>query len=136
MAQILVNVSDGQKGLWVAAAHDERVSLSEWIRRRCDDGLGRGAVVSTAGRGVTDTGSVRESPDAGGSGSPAPPPSPLPTSVREFKGPDPKGGLAAGETGRTGRGRGSGGAPPSPAASSCTADTPKGVRCKLCGKTH
>jgi hypothetical protein len=43
MPKILVNVSEGQKSLWVAAAHDERVSLSEWIRRRCDGGLTAGA---------------------------------------------------------------------------------------------
>lgn len=48
MPKILVNVSEGQKELWVAAAHDERVSLSEWIRRRCDDGLGSGGVARAA----------------------------------------------------------------------------------------
>ena len=42
MPQILLNVSGVQKELWVAAAHDERVSLSEWIRRRCDAGLEEG----------------------------------------------------------------------------------------------
>jgi hypothetical protein len=32
---ILLRVSLEQKELWVGQAHDERVSLSEWIRRRC-----------------------------------------------------------------------------------------------------
>lgn len=41
----MVRVSEGQKELWVGAAHDERVSLSEWIRRRCDAGLGSGEAV-------------------------------------------------------------------------------------------
>lgn len=54
MATVMVRVSEGQKGLWVAAAHDERVSLSEWVRRRCDDGLGAGEVGA-------DTPSVAES---------------------------------------------------------------------------
>jgi hypothetical protein len=33
---ILLRVSLEQKELWVGQAHDERVSLSEWIRRRCN----------------------------------------------------------------------------------------------------
>lgn len=91
----MVRVSEGRKELWVAAAHDERVSLSEWIRRRCDDGLVRPSdVASTAARGVTDTGAVRESLVSGGSGSPG-----GLTSPRSFR-PDPKGGrrgLGSGE---------------------------------------
>jgi hypothetical protein len=33
---ILLRVSLEPKELWVGQAHDERVSLSEWIRRRCN----------------------------------------------------------------------------------------------------
>jgi hypothetical protein len=36
MAKIILNVSDEQKALWVDSAYEERMSLSEWIRRRCD----------------------------------------------------------------------------------------------------
>jgi hypothetical protein len=36
---ILLRVSLEQKELWVGQAHDERVSLSEWIRRRCNGGV-------------------------------------------------------------------------------------------------
>jgi hypothetical protein len=44
---ILLRVSLEQKELWVGQAHDERVSLSEWIRRRCN-----GAPVASSSREV------------------------------------------------------------------------------------
>ncbi len=50
MPKILINVRESQKELWVAAAHDERVSLSEWIRRRCDGGLTAGAEAVDVGQ--------------------------------------------------------------------------------------
>jgi len=47
MPRIVVSLTDGQKDVWVAAAHDERVTLSEWVRRAADAraGLGTGEVV-------------------------------------------------------------------------------------------
>lgn len=83
MPRIVISVGEVQKELWVVAAHEERVSLSEWIRRRCDDGLEAGA----AGDAGTDGGlSAKAQPRAAG----APASSPrLPQSVREFR-PDPK----------------------------------------------
>ena len=76
---VMVRVDPVTKALWVDAAHGERVSLSEWVRRRCDDGLAAGV-----GTGPSDL-------VPGGRGedrSPAVSPS-LPVSVREFR-PDPK----------------------------------------------
>ncbi len=35
MPKIIFNVGPGLKELWVEAAHAERVTLSEWIRRAC-----------------------------------------------------------------------------------------------------
>lgn len=42
MPKVILVVSDEQKALWVEAAHAERLTLSEWIRRRCDGGLAAG----------------------------------------------------------------------------------------------
>ena len=42
MPKVILVVSDEQKDLWVEAAHAQRLSLSEWIRRRCDGGLAAG----------------------------------------------------------------------------------------------
>ena len=42
MPRIVLSLSEQQKTHWVEAAYEDRVSLSEWIRRRCDAGLKRG----------------------------------------------------------------------------------------------
>ena len=60
MPKILVNVSGEQKELWVGAAHDERLSLSEWIRRRCDDGLGAGVPEAAGGSAPSVSAVARE----------------------------------------------------------------------------
>lgn len=39
MPRIVISLSEQQKELWVEASHAERVTLSEWIRRRCDGAL-------------------------------------------------------------------------------------------------
>ena len=78
MPRLVISVGDVQKELWVAAAHDERVSLSEWVRRRCDDGLEAGA----------GTGDAEATAPVVATPAPASSPS-LPQSVREFR-PDPK----------------------------------------------
>jgi hypothetical protein len=86
MPKLILNVSDSQKALWVGAAHDERVSLSEWVRRQCDGGLGAGEV-----EGLPSSPAAVVSRPVSPSSAPAPSP-PFPRSVREFRGPDPKGG--------------------------------------------
>ena len=106
MPKILLNVSDGQKSLWVGAAHDERVTLSEWIRRCCDAGLTAGAYGDQR---------LASSRPAKSDEEVAPTPAVSPVSLveaegeefgtssfseRVFRGPDPRGGLAAGDEGR------------------------------------
>lgn len=149
----MLRVSEGTKELWVAAAHDERVSLSEWIRRRCD-----GALVAGDGEAVVPIGAQPGAVSRDLRPSPA-------TSARSFRADPKNGGLGSGEVlaqsppvvaaavspepsplaagGRTEKSGSIGtvespGRPTSasPAASGCPADTPKGVRCKLCGKKH
>ena len=63
------------------------------------------------------------------------PAAPLPVVVREFRGPDLKVGLAAGD-GEESERRSPSSQSSSPAASSCPGDAPAGTRCKLCGKKH
>ncbi len=78
MPKILVLVSEGQKVLWVGAAHYERVSLSEWVRRRCDAGLG-------AGEPEAWPDSARRVDEEQPGGSRAVVPSPAPSSARSFR---------------------------------------------------
>lgn len=111
------------------AAYQERVSLSEWVRRRCDAGLvaGEGEAVVPIG---TQPGAASRDLRL----------SPATSPERSFR-PDPKGGLVAGDKPGGGVVRDPGHsrarpAPGSPAASSCPGDAPAGTRCKLCGKKH
>jgi hypothetical protein len=74
---ILLRVSLEQKELWVGQAHDERVSLSEWIRRRCNGGLAAGDKPENEpnhrGEGVVDApGSTTPAPAANPSFRPDP----------------------------------------------------------------
>jgi hypothetical protein len=83
MPKIILNVSEEQKALWVDQAFEDRVSLSEWIRRRCDGGLD-GREVAPRREGSSGF----ESQSASRPSSPRPfPPAP---SGRSFR-PDPKG---------------------------------------------
>ena len=70
MPRIVISLTDGQKDVWVAAAHGERVSLSEWVRRAAD-------VRAEAGLDAP----LVPVPRYAGS---------LPATVKEFRGPDPK----------------------------------------------
>jgi hypothetical protein len=82
---ILLRVSLEQKELWVGQAHDERVSLSEWIRRRCNGGLAAGAAETTQDSDAPKVHPVREV--VGTSRPTSAPPAPAASpSVR----PDPK----------------------------------------------
>lgn len=51
--KIMINVHDAQKEHWVKAAHEEMVSLSEWIRRACDARL-RPSLERLASQPLTD----------------------------------------------------------------------------------
>lgn len=116
MATVYLHVDEVQKALWVAAAHDERVSLSEWIRRRCDGGLAAGVgevVVAPRRQGSSGL----ESRSVAASGTSAPAASPLDA-------------VAPDENARLGKHSFS------PSSRKCGADVARGTRCKLCGEKH
>ena len=124
MPRIILNVREDQKALWVDQAFEERVSLAEWIRRRCDAGLGAG------GRDRTGTGGDVDASVGPRHSLSAEAAAPAPSSFR----PDPKGGLGSGEVSRAGFSPVAAAASPVP--SPCPGDVPAGTRCKLCGKKH
>jgi hypothetical protein len=53
MPRIIFTVSDAERELWVEAAHSERISLSEWLRRAARSRVGieapSEAIVTPAG---------------------------------------------------------------------------------------
>lgn len=83
MPKVILVVSDEQKALWVEAAHAERLTLSEWIRRRCDGGLAAGeqpgATEQSHSKAESMVATDRDLPparEASGDSSPAPAASP------------------------------------------------------------
>jgi hypothetical protein len=92
-------VTEGQKALWVDRAFEERLTLSEWIRRSCDGGLGAGARMvgsESENGGQPEERASGVSPSTGPMAPARYPASPAPRSFR----PDPKGGkrgLGSGE---------------------------------------
>ena len=104
----MVRVSEGEKELWVAAAHDERVSLSEWIRRCLNAGLSAGDDVP----GAAVTGDAARDGEARRGVTPPRPRVQIPPSS-SAESPEVR-----------------------VSASGCPGFVPAGTRCKLCGQVH